>query len=57
VSVFGFFYIATIIWGGMINDKLKRISIWHGLIKTLYWPLLTGNKENQKSWLTGRDLN
>jgi hypothetical protein len=55
--VFGFFYVATIMWGGMINDKLKRISIWHGLIKTLCWPLLTGNKENQKGWLTGRDLN
>jgi len=57
VSVFGFFYIPAIMWGGMINDKLKRIPIWHGLIETLCWPLLTGNKENQKSWLTGRDLN
>jgi hypothetical protein len=55
VSVFGFFYIPAIMWEGMINNKLKRIPIWHSLIKTLCWPLLTDNKENQKSWLTGKD--
>jgi len=49
VSAFGFFYIPAIMWGQMINDKLKRIPIWHGLIETVCWPLLTGDKENQKS--------
>jgi hypothetical protein len=55
--VFGFFYIAAIMWGRKDNDKLKIISTLHGLIKTLQWSLSTSNKENQKSWLTGRDLN